>query len=435
MAERPVKVGLLGLGTVGGGVAELITTHKGRLADLLGAPLVLARAADLDPALAAGLGLEQGVYTDDAHAVLADPEIDIVVELIGGLEPARSLVLEAIAAGKHVATANKALLAHHGGEIFAAARQKGVGVAFEASVGGGIPLINSLKGALAANRVESALGILNGTCNYILTEMTQRGAPFEQMLKEAQAKGYAEADPTFDVEGVDTAHKLAIVAALATGSQPRLEAIHTEGITAITPLDIQFAGEFGYQIKLLALLKNSGGEVEARVHPALVPQTHVLASVEGAFNALHLTGDWVGDVLLYGKGAGKRPTASAVVGDVLDLARDILAGCGGRMPPLGRAELSGQSLSLVPMEQVECQYYFRFTALDQPGVLAAIAKVLAEYSISIEAVIQKGREVAGIGVPIVMMTHEAKEAQVQAALDEIDALPCISQPTMLLRRA
>lgn len=435
MAERSVKVGLIGLGIVGGGVAQLMLEEKARLAGVLGADLVLARAADLDQSLAQGLGLGEGVYTPDAGAILDDPAIDIVVELMGGLEPARSFVLKAVANGKQVVTANKALLAHHGAEIFKAARDKGVGVAFEASVGGGIPLIRSLREGLAANRINNCMGILNGTCNFILTKMTAEGASFEEVLKEAQEKGFAEADPTFDVEGVDTAHKLAIVAALVTGAQPRLEDIPTEGITRLTPLDIQFAGEFGYKVKLLALLNQEDGRVEARVHPALVPVQHVLASVDGSFNALHLNGDWVDDVLLYGRGAGRRPTASAVVGDIVDTARDILRGVAGRVPALGRAGGNGEEpLLLKPISEAVCQYYFRFTALDKPGVLAAIAKILAEHSISIEAVIQKGRESGG-GVPIVMMTHEAKEAEVQAALGEIDGLDVISQPTMLIRKA
>jgi homoserine dehydrogenase len=435
MAERLVKVGLIGLGIVGGGVARLLLDEKERLAGVLGADLVLARAADLDQGLAQDLGLADGVYTPDAAAILDDPAIDIVVELMGGLEPARSFVLEAVANGKQVVTANKALLAHHGAEIFAAAKEKGVGVAFEASVGGGIPLIRSLREGLSANRINNCLGILNGTCNFILTKMTAEGASFEDVLREAQEKGFAEADPSFDVEGIDTAHKLAIVASLVTGSQPRLEDIPTEGITKLTPLDIQFAGEFGYKVKLLALLNQEDGGVEARVHPALVPMEHVLASVDGSFNALHLNGDWVDDVLLYGRGAGRRPTASAVVGDIVDTARDILRGVAGRVPALGRAGAGGEEpLVLKPISEAVCQYYFRFTALDKPGVLAAIAKILAEHQISIEAVIQKGREDGG-GVPIVMMTHEAKEAEVQAALDEINGLEVISQPTMLIRKA
>ncbi len=434
MAERAIRVGLLGLGTVGGGVARLLLEKRAELADRLGAPLELARAVDLRAEPAAELELPEGVYAPDPAAVIDDPDIDIVVELIGGLEPARSLVLAALEAGKAVATANKALLAHHGREIFAAARRRGVGVAFEASVGGGIPLIRSLREGLAANRVEQVLGILNGTCNYILTRMTAEGAAFAQVLAEAQAAGYAEADPSFDVDGVDTAHKLAIVAALVTGRQPEVDDIPVEGIRDIDSLDIQLAGEFGYKVKLLALLRNHGERVEARVHPALVPEGHVLSSVDGVFNALHLTGDWVGDVLLYGLGAGRRPTASAVVGDVLELARDLRHGAGGRVPPLGVARGGGGRLELMPLAEARCRYYCRFTAKDQPGVLAAISRILADHAISIQAVIQKGRR-EGADVPIVMLTHTAREAEMRGALEQIDRLPVISRPTVLLRRA
>ena len=434
MQKDAVKVGLIGLGTVGGGVARMFQQGAERYTRLLGAPLVLARAVDLDASRAADLGLEPPLYSDDAQALLADPDIDIVVELIGGLEPARSLLIKAIEGGKQVATANKALLAHHGAEIFAAAREAKVGVAYEASVGGGIPLIRSLREALIANRVTSCLGILNGTCNYILTHMTADGRPFDEVLAEAQAKGYAEADPTFDVEGMDTAHKLAIIAALATGRQPRLADIPCQGISRIDPVDIRFAGEFGFKVKLLALLHNHEQWVEARVHPTLVPQDHLLAAVNGAFNALHISGDWVGDVLLYGRGAGREPTASAVVGDVIDLARDLISGCPGRVPPLGSAETADGPLKVAELNQARSQYYFRFSALDRPGVLAAVARVLGEHRISIEAVIQKGREEGG-PVPIVMLTHEAQEADVAQALEIIDALEVISRPTTFIRVA
>jgi len=433
MPDKAVKVGLIGLGTVGGGVAQLLLEKREALSQRLGAPLVLAKAVDLDLARGRSLGLPEGVCTAEVNAVLDDPTIDIVVELIGGLEPARGFVLRALNAGKQVATANKALLAKHGVEIFGAAKDHGVSVGFEASVAGGIPLIRSLRGGLAANRVTRVLGILNGTCNYILSRMTSEGADFGEVLQAAQDLGYAEADPTMDIAGHDTAHKLAIVAALVTGAQPELEAIPVEGITGITPLDIRFAREFGYRIKLLALLRNDNGAVEARVHPALVPQDHVLASVEGSFNAIHITGDWVDEVLLYGRGAGRRPTASAVVGDVVDLARDILAGCPGRVPGLGRAVADGGRLELTPISQAVCQYYFRVMALDQPGVLAAVARALGEHNISIEAVTQKGRQSAG-PVPVVMITHEAREADVAAALAKINALPVVAEPTVVIRR-
>ena len=435
MAEQPVKVGVLGLGIVGGGVALLLNEARQRLAQSLGRDLVLARAVDLDQQRARALDLGPDVVSSQAGAVLDDPEIDIVAELIGGLEPARGFILRAIANGKQVATANKALLAHHGVEIFAAAAQRKVGVAFEASVGGGIPLVRSLREGLAGNRINACLGILNGTCNFILTQMSEKGAPFDQVLAEAQRQGYAEADPSFDVEGTDTAHKLAIVAALVTGSQPRLEEIPTEGITRITPMDIDYARELGYKIKLLAILNQGQEGVEVRVHPTLVPMHHVLASVDGAFNALHINGDWVGDVLLYGLGAGRRPTASAVVGDILDLARDVVAGSPGRVPPLGRALGGDGPLKIAPMNQARCQYYFRFTAQDRPGVLAAVSRVLADHQISIEAVTQKGAPGSSEPVPIVMLTHAALEKSVRAALALIDALPVIAQPTMVIRMA
>jgi homoserine dehydrogenase len=427
-------VGLLGLGTVGGGVARLLLEQHDLLGKRLGAELKLSRAVDLDPSLAQGLDLPPGVLGGDAQALLDDPAIDIVVELIGGLNPAKDFVLRAIKNGKHVATANKALLAHHGAEIFAAAAQARVGVAFEASVAGGIPLIKTLREGLSANRVIRVLGILNGTCNYILSRMTSEGAAFADVLKAAQDLGYAEADPTFDVEGIDTAHKLAIVAALVSGRHPRLEDIPTQGITRLTPLDIQFAREFGYRIKLLALCRHQDGIFEARVHPALVPQGHLMASVDGPFNAVHLTGDWVDEVMLYGRGAGRRPTASAVAADLMDLARDILCGCGGRVPALGVAMDGAEPLELAPLDMVSCKYYFRFTAQDQPGVLASISRILGDHRISIEAVIQKGRQDQG-PVPIVMLTHEAREADVRKALAIIDGLAVIAEPTMFIRKA
>ncbi len=435
MSSQKVNVGLLGLGTVGGGVAQLLLQEKQRLSDYLGAELVLAKAVDLRPELAAEAGLAPDLFSSDASEILADPEIDIVVEMIGGLDPARGFILEAISQGKQVATANKALLASHGAEVFEAARRQKVGVAFEASVGGGIPLVRSLRDSLAANQINSCLGILNGTCNFILSRMTAQGEPFAQVLAQAQAKGYAEADPYMDVEGYDTAHKLAIVAALVTGSQPKLEDIPTEGISQITPLDIQLAGEFGFRVKLLAILNNAGnGAVEARVHPALVAEDHLLASVQGPFNALHIDGDWVGQVLLHGRGAGREPTASAMVGDVLDLARDVITGCPGRVPPLGTARQGGGVLELAPLANAMCRYYFRFTAQDRPGVLARISRVLGDNDISIQAVIQKGRRDIG-PVPIVMLTHRAQEAAVKRALNEIDSLEMIAEPTMLIRVA
>ncbi len=432
MAGGQIGIGVIGLGTVGGGVVELLREKAGELSAAVGAELRIVRAADLEPARATELGLGDEVFTTEAWSVVHDREVDIVVELIGGLSPARELVVGAIEAGKQVVTANKALLASHGAEIFALARERGVGIGYEASVGGGIPLIRALREGLIANRITRALGILNGTCNYILTEMTARGADFADVLAEAQRKGYAEADPSFDVEGTDTAHKLAIVAALASGAHPRLEDIYVEGITALSPVDIHYAQEFGFCVKLLAIFSQDESQIHARVHPALVPQDHPLAAVQGPFNALFLEGDWVGPVLLYGQGAGRRPTASAVVGDIVELAREVATGCTGRLPPLGTASPSRTPLVLAPMEEVLCQYYFRFMAADRPGVLAAISRVLGAHRISIKAVIQKGRRSQG-PVPIVMLTHEAPEAAVRKALREIDALEVIAAPTVMLR--
>ncbi|CAO0823398.1 Homoserine dehydrogenase [Desulfarculales bacterium] len=434
MALKSINVGLLGLGTVGSGLAQLLLEQHDLLASRLGAELNLKKAVDLDPGMAAGLDLPAGVFGNDAAAVLDDPAINIVVELIGGLNPAKDFVFRAIEGGKHVATANKALLASHGAEIFAAAAKARVGVAFEASVAGGIPLIKALRESLSANRVTRVLGILNGTCNYILSRITSEGADFAKVLEDAQKLGYAEADPTYDVEGIDTAHKLAIVAALVSGRHPRLDNIPTEGISRLTPLDIQFARELGYRIKLLALCCHQNGLFQARVHPALVPQGHLMASVEGPFNAVYITGDWVDEVMLYGRGAGRRPTASAVAADLMDLARDILCGCEGRVPALGVASDGGQPLELVPLAMVSCQYYLRFTVQDQPGVLAAISRVLGEHRISIEGVIQKGRHDQG-PVSLVVLTHEAREADVQKALAIIDAMPVIAESTMLIRKA
>ena len=434
MSERKIKVGLLGLGIVGGGVARLLMEQKERLSARLGAELILAKVAERRTGLADELGLPAGICCGDAAQVVNDPEIDLVVELLGGLSPAKELMIQAIENGKQVATANKALLAHHGVEIMAAARKHRVSLGFEASTGGGIPLISSLREGLAANEVTEALGILNGTSNYILTQMTNKGQSFAEALADAQAAGFAEADPSFDVEGIDASHKLAIITALVMGQQPRLEDIPVQGISGITPLDIKFASDFGYKIKLLALLRNQGGRVEARVHPALVPNDHVLASVDSNFNALHLTGDWVGDVLLYGQGAGRRPTASAVVADIMSLARDIRAGCSGRLPALGTEAKAEGPLDLMPLEDAVCKYYFRFTAEDQPGVLASISHFLGDHGISIEAVTQKGIN-ENAPVPIVMLTHAAREASVQKALQAIDNLPAIAQPTLVIRKA
>jgi homoserine dehydrogenase len=429
---KSVKVGLIGLGTVGAGVARILTERKDLLARRLGADLALAGAAEIKPERLKAAPLEEACRTSRAQDILDDPGIDIVVELIGGATEARDLVLAAIARGKSVVTANKALLALHGNEILAAAAARKVDVAFEAAVCGGVPLILALRQGLAANRIQEMFGILNGTCNYILTRMSQDGMSYAQALAEAQQQGFAEADPTLDVEGIDTAHKLAILVSLAFGMPLNLEPISVSGISKLDPLDLQFAREFGYAIKLLAITRNDGRAIEARVHPTLIPRDHMLANVHGAFNAVHLTGDAVGPILLYGQGAGMMPTASAVVSDIRDLARNLTQGIKRRVPALGCDQALNSPRQIKPLDQVVTNYYIRFAALDRPGVLSQISGILGKHNISIAAVIQKGREVRG-AVPIVMITHEAKEANTRQALLEIDQLPIVSPPTVLYR--
>ena len=427
-----VNVGLIGLGTVGTGVARLLTERRDLLARRLGTELVLKKAAEIDPERRRHAPLEPERLTPRAQDILDDPEIDIVVELIGGTDIARGLVLEAISRGKNVVTANKALLALHGNEILAAAAQKGVEVAFEAAVCGGVPLILALRQGLAANHIQEIFGILNGTCNYILTQMSQQGMSYAQALAEAQAQGFAEADPTLDVEGIDTAHKLAILVSLAYCTPLSLDPISVSGISKLDPLDLQLAREFGYAMKLLAITRNDGDRIEARVHPTLIPRDHMLANVSGAFNAVYLNGDAVGPILLYGQGAGMMPTASAVVSDILDLARNLIHGVKRRVPPLGCDTALETPRKIKPLDEVVTNYYIRFAALDRPGVLSQISGILGKHSISIAAVIQKGREVKG-AVPIVMITHEAKEANARQALKEIDQLPVVSPPAVFYR--
>ncbi|MGB7066269.1 MAG: homoserine dehydrogenase, partial [Syntrophobacteria bacterium] len=358
--------------------------------------------------------------------------IRIVVELIGGMEPAKTFLLEAMKRGKHVVTANKALLAVHGNELFAAAREHQVNIAFEAAVGGGIPLIRTLREGLVANRIGHIYGILNGTANYILTRMAREGTTFADALKEAQAQGIAEADPSLDVEGVDAAHKIAVLSSLAYCCEVDFNQVHTEGISQIDPSDIQFAKDFGYQIKLLAISRSDGDRIEVRVHPTMIPQEHMLAKVEGAYNAIHISGDAVGDVMLYGLGAGMMPTGSAVASDLVDLGRDLLVGSGVRIPPLACKGEAMVPRQIKPMDELVINYYFKFSAVDQPGVLSKISGILGNHDISIASVIQKGRQVKG-SVPLVMMTHEARERDVRLALAEIGDLKVVTAPTRLIR--
>jgi len=429
---RPVRIGLVGLGTVGSGVVRLLTEHGERFLRRLGTPLELKKVADVDLDRPRPVAVKPELLTDNFQEILDDPEIDIVVELIGGTTAAYDLVMAALAQGKHVVTANKALLALHGNEIFRKALQAGVEVGFEASVCGGIPIILTLRQGLAANAIKELFGILNGTSNYILSKMGTGGEAFQLALKKAQEKGYAEADPTLDVEGIDAAHKLALLMALAYGAQINFEAIHVEGITHLEPIDIQFAREFGYQIKLLAITRDDGQRVEARVHPTMLPQDHIMSSVIGANNAVYITGDAAGPILLYGRGAGMMPTASAVAADLIDLAYNISHGIRGRVPPLGVNDAEQIQRPVKPLAEIVTNYYLRFAAQDRPGVLSKVSGILAKYDISIAAVIQKGREIRH-AVPIVMITHEAKEANVQKALEEIHQLDMIAEETVLIR--
>ncbi|MBU0514594.1 MAG: homoserine dehydrogenase [Proteobacteria bacterium] len=427
-----VGVGLIGLGTVGTATVRILIEQADLLNRRLGAPLTLCRVADVDTTRERGLDLPPGLLSADVDGLLGDPDIDVVIELIGGLEPARTYVLQALQNGKHVVTANKALLAEHGAEIFAAAEEHGGDVAFEASVGGGIPLLRSFREGLAGDEVASFFGILNGTCNYILSRMTKEGADYEEVLAEAQSLGLAEADPTLDVYGLDTAHKLAILVGLAFGARVDLADIHVQGIEAVTPLDIKFAAEFGYRLKLLAIARRQGDAVQARVHPTLIPDHHLLADVSGAMNAVYVTGRYVGQLMFYGPGAGGGPTGTAVVADVIELARNRLAGAAGRVPPLAMPWSRLRATPIIPMDRVTTKHYFRFAAIDRPGVLSAVSGILGRHDISIEAVNQKGRQVRG-AVPIVMLTHEAPEKNVDQALRMIDELEFIAAPTARLR--
>jgi homoserine dehydrogenase len=427
-----LQVGLLGFGTVGAGVARLLIDSADRIRDRLGMGLNLKYVADIDLTTDRGVRLADGVLIDDAERVVNDPEVDIVIEMIGGEGIAKTLILQAIANGKQVVTANKALLAKHGKELFQAADRKGVDLAYEASVGGCMPVIKTLRESLVGNRINGMSGILNGTCNYILSRITDEGIDFREALAKATEAGYAEADPTLDVEGFDTAHKLAILTSLAYGTEVDFDDIFIEGITQITPLDIDFARQFGYRIKLLAISKNHGDRVEARVHPTMIPEGNLLSTISGSLNALNISGDAVGDVMLYGHGAGMMPTASAVVGDVVDIARNLSRGATGRVPLRSFQPDKIGRIPIVSVDELVTHYYFRFTVKDQPGVLSTIAGILGEYGISIQSVQQKGRKSSG-AVPVVMLTHRAREADVQKAFRRIEALDVVDEKPMLIR--
>ena len=429
---KTVNIGLLGLGTVGGGTLNVLVRNADEISRRTGMNIRVhcAAAKSYDPA---GLdGLDSVIIHDDAGKVLTDPDVDIVVELIGGYSPAREFVLEAIANGKHVVTANKALIAMHGEEIFAAARDKGVTVAFEAAVGGGIPIIKAIREGLAGNHIEWLAGIINGTGNFILTEMRDKGREFSDVLREAQELGYAEADPTFDVEGIDAAHKLAILGSLAFGMPLRFDATYTEGITKIEPSDVTCAGELGYRIKHLGIARRTDKGVELRVHPTLIPHKRLLANVDGVMNAVLVKGDMVGPTLYYGAGAGSLPTASAVVADIIDVARAL--DCPQSfVPTQGYRNDAIQDTSVLPIGEVETSFYLRMLAHDEPGVMAEVSTTLAEAGISIEAMRQYESVTEDGDVPLVMLTHKITERVMDETIAKIEALPRIKGPVVRIR--
>ncbi len=431
---KKIKAGIIGFGTVGAGVVKILQDNSTVLRHRLGVPLELKKVADLDIKSSRGVRIDKDKLTTDAYDILDDSEIDIVVELIGGIEPARKFMLRAIENKKHVVTANKALLAEHGCEIFSAASANGVDVAFEASVGGGIPIIRTVQEGFASDRIFGIFGILNGTANYILSRMTEENGNFEDILKDAQANGYAEADPTFDIEGIDTAHKLAILISLAFGKKVDMHEIYTEGISQITPLDIEFVRELGYKIKLLAICRGTEREVDARVHPTLIPEGHLLSRVGEAFNAIFIKSRDVGPTMFYGKGAGMMPTGSAVVADIMGLARNVAKGITNRVllfPAISSSPL--KKIRIKPVREIETQYYIRFSAVDKPGVLSKISGILGRNNISVHSVVQKGRQTRKGSVPIFMLTHEAKESNLQKALKQIDRLDVLRHKTMVIR--
>jgi homoserine dehydrogenase len=429
---KQINVGLLGCGTVGTGVAKLLIESRQVIRARLGTNLNLKRVADIDIEADRGIQFDEGVLTTDANAIVNDPEIDIIIEMIGGEGIAKELILKAIDSGKQVITANKALLASQGNALFKAAAEKGVDLAFEAAVGGCMPIIKSIRESLVANRIHSMTGILNGTCNYILTKITDEKRPFGDALSEAQEKGYAEADPTLDVDGIDTAHKIAILTALAYGTEINLADVYIEGISKITPLDVEFAEQFGYRIKLLAISKRKGSKIEARVHPTMIPFGNLLSSVNGTVNAVMVSGDAVGEIMLYGRGAGMMPTASAVISDAVDIARNLMAKTTRRVPALSFQRDQVQDIKIMPMNDIVTHYYFRFLALDRPGVLSKISGILGSHDISIQSMQQKGRKTDG-SVPVVMVSHQAKEADVQEAMAEINNLDVVGEKTVLIR--
>ncbi|MFZ2631642.1 MAG: homoserine dehydrogenase [Desulfosalsimonadaceae bacterium] len=429
---KEINVGILGLGTVGTGIAKILINNGALISSRLGAELKLKKAADLYIDRDRGVDFGKNVLTTDPFAVVDDPDIDIVLEMIGGQTIAKDLILKAIANGKHIVTANKALLANQGGMLFKAAAEKGVTIAFEPSVGGCMPIIKTIRESLAGNRILSISGILNGTCNYILSKITSEGVSFENALAGAQAAGFAEADPTLDIEGYDTAHKLAILSSIAFGMEISLKNIFVEGITSISAMDIEFARQSGYRIKLLAITKFTENAVEARVHPTMIPFSNPLSHVDGSLNAVIISGDAVGDMMLYGHGAGMMPTASAAISDVIDIARSLINNASSFVPMQSFQVTQLRDIPFKPIDDISTCYYVRFSAKDQPGVLSKISGILGDHQISIKSVHQTEQKLNG-AVPIMMLTHIAKESDVKKALAIISSLDVITDKPVVIR--
>ena len=430
---KPIKVGLLGIGTVGAGTYAVLKRNQEEIIRRAGRGIEIAMVADLDTARAKEITGGDIEVVSDAHLVVNRPDIDVVIELIGGYGIARELVMQAIANGKHVVTANKALLAKHGTEIFKAAEEQGVIVAFEAAVAGGIPIIKALREGLTANRIQWVAGIINGTTNFILSEMRDKGLDFATVLKEAQRLGYAEADPTFDIEGIDAAHKASIMSAIAFGTPVQFDKAYVEGITNLQAIDIRYAEQLGYRIKLLGITRRTAQGIELRVHPTLIPKNRLIANVEGAMNAVLVQGDAVGATLYYGKGAGAEPTASAVIADLVDIARLADADPVYRVPSLAYQTQSLADTPILPMSEIITSYYLRLRVADQPGVLADITRILADASISIDAMLQKEPDEGETQTDIILLTHQTQEKNINAAIAAIEALNTVDGKVTRLR--
>ncbi len=425
---KTINLGLIGLGTIGTGVVKVLRENSALIEKRIGVSLVIKRIADLDIKRDRGVPADKSILTTDAKKIINDDEIDIVIELIGGYEPALSFIMQSISNKKHIVTANKALLAKHGQEVFEAIKKHKVNIGFEASVGGGIPIIRCIKDNFAANRFESIYGVVNGTGNYILSKMTDEGKNFQDVLKEAQEKGYAEADPTFDIEGIDSAHKIAILGSLAFGCRIPIDKVFTEGITHITPTDIHFASEFGFRIKLLAIVKKGDDTIDIRVHPTMISKDNPISNINGVLNAVKVRGNAVGEAMLIGEGAGALPTASAVLSDVMEIVGCITYG-----NRYSSFDISNHAkLKLQPIDKIISKYYLRFSVVDKPGILSKLSGILGANSISIASVIQKGRSDSA-GVPLVFMTHKAMEKDIQKAVKEINELQVVKGNSILIR--